>query len=234
MPDLGSSSSSGSYHYVERVIDISDAGVLREFDLDDQREERPLVAWQYPVRVLDDGRSLAIVNRDEMVARRDRFMAEADIPMSACGSYYFTWNVFQVECDPEAVLELYEELDLQPDSLAEGSPVLHSSTDEQGTLERAGRRSLRAELPVSPELVRRERAEGDMVIAALSGEELTVEEALAARADDRVSGTVEILLEYGPDRMVHTRTETVRITYTDGDETENMESVRTYSRRSSR
>lgn len=110
--DGSSSSSNGSHEYVERIDAVRDDGVERVFDLPPEltAEER-LLNWQFPVRVLeaDDG-TLSLLNREEMVARRDLWLADAKISPEACGSWYFTWNAFQVECDPDAVLETISHL----------------------------------------------------------------------------------------------------------------------------
>ena len=101
------SSSTGTHAYLQQVRAVRPDGVEKVYDLPlGGDDEKRLVNWQFPVRVLEakDGH-LEILNRNELEKRRDRWLAAAEIPADACGSWYFTWTAFQVECDPDAVLE---------------------------------------------------------------------------------------------------------------------------------
>lgn len=220
--EMGSSSSRGSYHYVERVVAASEEGVEREYVNPESGEDRPLADWHLPVRVLErpDG-TLVITNRAEMEARRDHFLQEAEIPVEACGSWYFTWNAFQVECDPDSVLSTIAYLDIQPQILAEGALYQHDKALRPGTLsivavEGEGT-TYRTQMPVSPDAIRLESAEGDVVVGEIMRDPITLEEAIAARRGDIVEGTVTVTLTADPDGVVHTRTVELEVDYTDSE-----------------
>ena len=125
--DGGSSSSRGSNAYVERVIAVSGSGIELEFDLPEEVPENSrLIEWQFPVRVFEapDG-SMALINVHEMEGRRDEWLAAAGLTADACGSWYFTWNAFKVECDPRSVLPLLQDLRLKSAELLEGAIYRH-------------------------------------------------------------------------------------------------------------
>lgn len=167
-PSTGSSR--GSYHYVDRVLAVSESGIEREISLPHTGEEVPLVVWEFPVSVLErpDG-SLELRNREELIARRDHFMAEAEIPMEACGTYYFTWNIFQINCDPESILPTLVTFNLQPIGLTEGATFEHVGAASAGTIalveETASSLTYQAIMPIDADEVRREKAETAVIIA---------------------------------------------------------------------
>ena len=135
--DNGSSSSSrGDYEYVERVDAVGPEGTERTFDITlDPGDERRLIEWQFPARVLvaPDG-TLELLNRDDLERRRNAWLETAEIPADACGSWYFTWNAFQVECDPETILETVRSITIQPPNLSEGEPYYHPMALSPGPL----------------------------------------------------------------------------------------------------
>lgn len=231
----GSSSSSGSFQYLERVLAMSPDGVEREYS-HPASEEAPLAAWHLPVRILErpDG-ELVIANRPEMESRRDRFMQEAEIPREACGSWYFTWNAFQVECDPDSILATIAYLDIQPDVLAEGASYVTENALAAGTLSivasEAGGTTYRAQMPVDPDAIRLERAEQSVVVGEIMREPVTLEEAIAQRLGDRVEGTITVTLVAHPTGEVHTRTAELDVEYTDSEGVERMTARRTTARR---
>jgi hypothetical protein len=80
-----------------------------------------------------------------------------------------------------------------------------------------GRVVLEATLVLDPELVRAELAETDIVVAKISGELLSPEDAKAAHANDVISGsiTVQFDLTAAPDEWV--RTDVTQMTVDEGD-----------------
>lgn len=172
--DGGSSSSSGQDSFIERVVAVTGDGVEVEFDLGrnataEDRERQ----WQLPARVLKPaGGPLKLLNADELEARLTLWLETAELSREACGHWIFTWNAFKIECDPQSVLPTFEAFNLTGDH----API--------------------AEMPVDAAAVRRERAEGDVVVAEITGAEpLTLYAAMQARADEAVAGVVRTTLE---------------------------------------
>ena len=210
--DGSSSSSRGRTAYLERVVSQDDDCVVREFDLiDDPNRQRPLVAWEMPARVSvcrTGERTLA--NVPEMEARLERFLKEAKVSRDYCGKYYFTWNVFKIECDPQTVLETIEHLDLVSIPLAENSryevpggadPIhllLVSKSDKGWIWE--------GEVPVDPEYLREEAARNQVVVGEISGEPVSFEQALNSVARHSYSGQIKVRFEAGPAMQEITRT----------------------------
>jgi hypothetical protein len=196
----GDSSSHGAF--VERVIAVHDNGVELEFDLpDDATAEDRARIWQYPVRVLRPSHGpLQLLNGPELEMRVTRWLEAAEMPREACGRWYFTWNAFQIECDPQSVLQMLASFDLRPGELRDGAPYQEAGGRAPAVLRRETRGSggavFVAEMEVDPEAVRRQRAEADVVVAEISGREsLALGAALQARSAERISGTIRIRFE---------------------------------------
>jgi hypothetical protein len=67
--------------------------------------------------------------------------------------------------------------------------------------------------------LRQEQAETDLVVAEVSGNSLTLEQALANRAGDQAEGTITITLDVGADGRVQRRTRRVSLLTKDRDGT---------------
>jgi len=76
-----------------------------------------------------DEKAPAIANREEMLARLDHFLTEAKISREACGSYYFTWTAFKIECDPDSVLGTVAAINLGIIPLEDGAYYTVPFTD---------------------------------------------------------------------------------------------------------
>lgn len=199
--DLSSSSAHGGYFLVERVIAVRDDGIELEFDrpLDTTETERAR-DWQFPVRVLrtPDG-DYQLLNASQLETRIDAWLAFGGIPREACGHWIFTWNAFKIECDPQSVIETLEPFDLRPVDLRDGAHYelegaqgpavlqLESATD--------GGATYTAAVAVDPDAVRRARAETDVVVGEISGEPVTIEEALSAHSGEEISGEISLTLQ---------------------------------------
>ncbi|GAA4016098.1 hypothetical protein GCM10022280_13730 [Sphingomonas swuensis] len=68
-----------------------------------------------------------------------------------------------------------------------------------------------ATLPVDPEVIRRERAQSDVVVAAISREPVAFEQALALRRAEQITGTIRVRLDPGPIGTVRRRTRECRV-----------------------
>jgi len=214
--------SSGSSHsrstLMERVIAVRDTGVELEFDLPAEAtpEDRARI-WQYPARVLQPPRgALQLLNGPELEGRVDAWLRAAGLPREACGRWYFTWNAFQIECDPQSVIQGLARLDLRVEDLRDGAPYQDPSSRGPAPLRRQPPDRDGAifvvELEVDPEAARRERAEADIVVAEITrGERISLETALQARSTERISGTMTITFETDDAGRVRRRTKVTRL-----------------------
>ena len=178
-----SSSSSGGHEYLERILAIRPDGVERLYDIplpadDDHR----LINWQFPVRVFeaDDG-SIQILNRAELEQRRDAWLQAAKIPAEACGTWYFTWNAFQVECDPDEIIETIRAVKIQPENLSVGGLIDHPAALRPGQLTKVADEgvggSYVATMPVNPDYFHRAEAQSDVVVGEIMKEPVSFESA---------------------------------------------------------
>ncbi len=225
----GSDSSRGSSQsrstIVERVIAVREDGVELEFDFpaETSAEDRAR-NWQLPARVRwSPGRPLELLNVAELESRIQEWLKFAELPEEACGRWYFTWNAFKVECDPYSVLELVEAYNIRRDGMWEGAAFRDVGALEAVPLQSVSRSPDRevfvAEMAVDPEFVRRERAEGDVVVAEIVGDEpLDFETALQTWTDRPVSGTIRTEIETNAEGRVVKRTQVVDVdvTFEDG------------------
>jgi hypothetical protein len=204
--DGGSGQSSSGFGLVERVIAVRESGVELEFDLPDEAtaDDRART-WQYPARVLRSHPGpLQLLNGPEIETRIGRWLEAAQIPRSACGRWYFTWNAFQVQCDPQSVIADLAPVDLGAVELRDGASYRDvdalGSTVLRRTHSGPDGETYVATLQLNPEAVRRERAESDVVVAQIMEREtVSLESALAARSSDRISGTISVRFVVQPD-----------------------------------
>ena len=75
----------------------------------------------------------------------------------------------------------------------------------------------RAKFSLDPDHVRRELARSDVVVGQLTGEPVTFEDAYAARKEESVSGTIEVVLEANLAGEVERRIETIETVRTDAE-----------------
>lgn len=222
--DDGSSSSSGGGHeYLERVLDVRSNGVERVYDIPlEPSDEGRLINWQFPVRVFeaDDG-SVQILNREELEQRRDAWLDAAGIAADACGSWYFTWIAFQVECDPDAVLEAIRAIRVQPKELSEGASFDHPAALQPGllkSLERNGSGSAYvAHMSVDPDYFHRAAAESDVVVGEIMREPISFEQAYARRITEPLTGMIEVVFEATADGRVWKRVTSIETIKTEED-----------------
>ena len=200
--DNGSSSSSrGGHEYVERVDAVGSEGIERTFDITlHPDDERRLIEWQFPAQVLvAPNGTLELLNYDDLESRRNTWLEAAEIPAESCGSWYFTWNAFQVECDPDTILETIRSITIQPHELSEGGFYEHPMALSPGRLvteHSAGEGSnYSIVLEIDPDAVRRAEARSDVVVGEIMSEPVSFESAYAERAQEQINGTIKITLE---------------------------------------
>jgi hypothetical protein len=194
---------------IERVIAVRPTGVELEFDLPKSataQEREP--NWQFPVRIFKPLQGpMQLSNRADLEARRDAWLKAASLKPEACGHWYFTWNAFQVECDPEAVLQTLRAVDLRDADVREGASYQVPEALGPARLSRAAHGpALVATMTLDPEAVRRELAKSDVVVAELMKKPVTPEAALALRAKDAISGTITATFDLDPAGTVQRRT----------------------------
>lgn len=237
--------SSGTTHdqdtTIERVIAVRADGLELEYDLPSSIPvDVRAIEWHFPVRVFrPHSGPLQLLNRPELEARLEAWLRRAELPREACGHWYFTWNAFQVECDPEAVIGTIEALDLSSTELREGALYRDRRARAPAAIARrtagpAGA-TFAAELEIDPDAFRRARAEADLVIAEIMSRPLTLEAAMRERAQEEVSGTISVTFETDANGNVRRRTAVVRseVRKPDG-ETETETVTETVERRPAR
>lgn len=206
--DDSSSSSFDRDTLIEHVVEQRQDGVVLDYALPssattDERE----IEWQFPVRVLvrDDGSRL-LLNRPDLEQRRDNWLKKAGLQRDACGSWYFTWNAFKVECDPDSALEIIKSFNLWLGPLDDGTLYRDPAAIKPAALTRKSSGSSGATytaiLVVDPDVIRHQQAEADVVIAQILKKPLTLNDALQAQAKQRISGAIEITLETDRDGVV--------------------------------
>ena len=195
----GNSSSRAAY--VERVISVSEAGAVLEFDLppDTSEEDRARI-WQFPVRVLrPPGGPLELLNRVELEERVSRWLARARWTREVCDRWIFTWTEIKIECDPQSVIETITAIDLMAVELGDGVEYREAFARAPGILRRETRGSGTApfvvDLEVDPEAARRQRAEADAVVREIMGDSAELRAEQERRSADRISGTIRVAFE---------------------------------------
>jgi hypothetical protein len=234
-----SSSSSGGHEYLERIAAVRSEGVERIYDIPlEAGDEARLVTWQFPVHILEtnDG-GIEILNRGEMEKRRDAWLEAADIPKESCGSWYFTWNAFQIECDPDAIIETMRMIRIQPEMPLDGAPVHHPAARDPGRLREVERNGngirFSALMPVDPGYIHRVDAQNDVIVGQILQRPVSFEEALAERQIEQITGTIEVNLEADANGQAWKRITVLKTERIDaGGEVERAVSTETTERRS--
>ena len=204
---------------MERVVGTNQAGLELEYDLSkDVTADDRARQWQLPTRVLKPPHGpLQLLNRSELEERVKAWLKSAGLTQVACGHWYFTWNAFRIDCDPQSAIETVEGFDLGPDGLSDGSPYLDSKALNPAPLKRTTT-SLDGdvffvEMAVAPDTIRRDQAEADIVIAEITRKPLTLEAALKARSTEDVSGTIAITFETNPAGHVRRQTKVTTLRF---------------------
>lgn len=193
-------SSSGHTTIAERVLAVRDGGVELEYDFPKgtKPEERG-PEWRLPVRVFKPANGpFQLLNLIELEARLDEWLTKAKLPRSLCGSWYFTWNAFRVECDPRSIIKTIEEYDLGP-PLRDGAPYQTAGARGTGTVVKRAAGpdgpAFHVLLEVDPDAVQRTGAESDVVVGQIMKKPVTLEAALRKRAKETVIGTIAITFD---------------------------------------
>lgn len=217
----GSNGSSGNSHdndaVIETVIGVRADGLELQYDLPKTTtaDERARV-WQFPVRAFKpfDGPA-HLLNGPELEARVDNWLKAGNLPRTACGHWIFTWNAFRIECDPQSVIKSIQAYDLRSIDLREGGLYQDAEAGSSGKLTRkaggANGETLAVEMPVDADVVRRARADSDVVIGEIMNKPVTLEAALHNHAADVVAGTISVAFETDPAGNVRRRTKVTKL-----------------------
>ena len=196
-----SGSSSGSDTIVERVVGIREDGLEIEYDLPDGAPAQARArTWQFPARVFRPSSGpMQLLNLPELEARVEVWLQAGGMTREACGRWIFTWNSFRIECDPQSVIDTINSFDLRVEDLNDGGPYRDAEASGPGTLTKevaeADRQTFTVTLKIDPNMVRRARAESDVVVGELMNEPVTLEAALSMREMEEVSGTIRVTLD---------------------------------------
>jgi len=222
----GSNGSSGSSQdkdtIVERVIGVRADGLELQYDPPDSATaDEKASNWQFPARVLKPfGGATQLLNGPELEARLDGWLKAAGWSRTACGHWIFTWNAFQIECDPQSVIKTIQVYDVRSADLREGAPYQEAEARGPGKLARkAGPDGMifTVEMPVDPDAVRRARAESDVVVGEIMNKPVSLDAALRERAKEMVSGTISVTFETDRAGDVRRRTKVTKLDITGPD-----------------
>ncbi len=197
---------------VQRIIGVRPDGVELEYDLPANTPAQVrAAAWQFPVRIFKPSRGpLQLLNGPELEVRIEAWLKTAGVPRTLCGRYYFSWNVFRIECDPLSALHLIEPVDLGFTALKNGALYRAPLSSRPVAVQRKWATPYAAEfvatLNVDPDHVRRDQAQADVVIAEIVKKPLTLDDALRARSAEQIAGTMEVTFDADQAGLVRRRT----------------------------
>ncbi len=99
---------------MEVVLAKTESAVELEYRLPPGTEGRAgSTEWMFPVRIRkssDD--QTEVLNRTELLARRDAWLEKAPQFRSLCGNSVFTWTVVQIHCEVDDVSRMVAAFDL--------------------------------------------------------------------------------------------------------------------------
>ncbi|WP_394694709.1 hypothetical protein [Hyphobacterium sp.] len=200
--DGSRSSSSSRQTLTERIIERSQDGILVEYDFhSDATDEERARVWQLPVHVfIDSAGTVSIQNLSELESRVDPWLEHWDFDRSMCGRWLFTWTAFQIDCDPESAVGYVQPLIVHQYQLFDGSLVAEHGTLEPAHLDSrqrdSGGLSYTAQFDIDPDVIRRERAMADVIIAEIYGRPpLDIEDSMEERRDEQISGQLSLTIE---------------------------------------
>ena len=215
--DESSGSSFDKDTIIERILAVRSDGVEIEYDFpaEASAEERTQ-SWQFPVRVFRPKHGPSqLLNRGELETRVDAWLRTAKLTRAACGHWIFTWNAFQIECDPQSVIKTIEGFDPDVPELREGvlykEPEALDPAPLMKETDEAGRTIFTAQMRIDPGVVRQARAESDVVVGEITNKPVTLESALRERSKEAISGTISVSFYVDRDGVVRRRTKVTKL-----------------------
>jgi len=219
----------------ERIIHRSDKGTEIEYFIPG-RQPPPIDRWKFPARVLvaPDG-TKTLLNGDEAQERLSAYISEKEITREACGQWIIFHIAAQFQCENQAVIDSIDGFGMRPALMEEGAKIELPGALSYAELRQVGIRNgrdlLRAEIGLDPEYRRQKQAETDVILAPYRGEEISLEDALAALTDFSASGALIVEFEVDQDGLVWRREDTLVVTVS-GESSDNETRVsRTITRR---
>jgi hypothetical protein len=213
--------SSGNSHdqdmWVERVIAVRDEGVEVEIDLPaNATAQERAASWQFPVRVLRPVQGPPrLLNRAELETRIEHWLRAAHMTRANCGHWIFTWNAFQIQCDPDQVLELLATLDLTAPDLRDGAAYPDPMALAPGRLRQEthgpDNAVFVAEMALDPEKLRREQSRADTAMTEIVGDPPDMRAIRAGLVPRQFSGTIRLRLEVNAARRTLARTRVITL-----------------------
>ncbi|MEE9433641.1 MAG: hypothetical protein V3V15_05335 [Sphingorhabdus sp.] len=210
-------SSSGRTILIERVLEVREDGLKLEYDLPKPEKEKKHGAyWKFPAQIFRHHvGEPELLNGDEMEARIDSWLESAGWTREVCGRWIFTWNAFLIGCDPQAALRMAESYNLRQKNIEPGADYKDSHAIESALL---GVKTASSdgtvyivEMRIDPEIFLREQAASDVILAEITGEPVTLEDALLARSTDRYSGTITITFDTDSSGRIVRKTRVTRL-----------------------
>jgi hypothetical protein len=193
-----SGSSQGHETLFERVVAVRPDGLELEYRGPQPASKKERESdWRFPARVFRPtvGKP-QLLNQPELEARADAWLKKRKIPRAACGRWGFTWTAIKIECDPQSVLATILSYDLRSPDLREGAlhwedeAVAPAALALQSTGPEGSTFAVRME--IDPEVVRRARAESDVVVGEIMGKPVALKAAAAERAKESITGAISI------------------------------------------
>lgn len=213
--------------YIERVVAVGESSIELEYDFPaDASAERRAQDWRLPARIRKDRNgAVTLINAAELQTRADAWLRKSGHTKADCGRRVTTTtrsptspnetrtNVTLVLCDPQSVMKLVARYDLRFGDLTDGGAIREV---EAGGLAYARRDSNGAAgaayvlvAPIDPEIIRRKYAEKDVRdLEADSGGKASLDDALKARAGDRIVGAMNLRYETNAQGQVTRRLRT--------------------------
>ena len=214
----GSSSQSHNRDTVlERVIGGREFGLELEYDLpkDAKAEDRARI-WQFPVRVLRPSNGpMQLLNRHELELRLESWLKAAGWTRDVCGRWFFTWNAFRIDCDPQSVIKAIEALDFRSANLREGALYQVADARGPGTLTKEttepNATRFAVVMEIDPATIHRTRAESDVAIGEIMQKAVTLDAATRERKKESVSGTISVTFDIDSAGNVRRRTKITKL-----------------------
>lgn len=232
-----SGNSRGRTVLVERVVGVRETGLELVYDLPEAAtaEERAR-EWQFPARVFKPSSGpTQLLNHRELETRLEGWLKKAGLTRALCGRWYFTWNAFRIDCDPQSVIKTTTAFDLRLADLHEGAAYLDADARAPGTLTKTtgpDGAALAATMEVDPDAIRRARAEADVVVGEVTRKPVTLDAAVRERAKESVVGTVLVRFDLDATGSVRRRVRVVKLETKGSDEgTETETRTETVERR---
>lgn len=201
----GPNGSTGSSHdqdaIIERIEAVRPDGLQAVFDFPrGASAESRQQTWQFPAQVFFPREGPAkLLNASELGRRVNEWLSRYKMTREACGHWFFTWNAFRVECDPQTVIDTVRVFDPELPELREAALYQDAYAAAPAPLTKKPATStvstFAATLAIDPQAVQRNRAQADVVVGEISRQPITLEAALAAHAKDAVSGTIEVSID---------------------------------------